>query len=200
MPTETTVIGDFAELWYRWTEIVRLFAVRHERRHAVDPREYQTLHAAMVEHCRTVVELSPDSRQGNQARHLLEVLSPWVNVESLARAERELVCQLFEHCQQIQRSLDGPSAARNHRSRTLLIAGLVALVGLGLLTLCHGTSLASPHSGNPLTWPLISTLNHWFHVACNSVTRNPFHQRLLLGGILALLATMAVIVTSARKN
>ncbi len=182
-PSQTEPISDLAERWRRWTRIVHRFAVRHEPCHAIDPTEYQAMHAALTKQCRAMAE----------GHDLLEILAPWVNLDSLARADRQLVCQLLGRCRQMQQELDGPSTARSirHRARqVLLVAGLAALAGVVLLALC---------SSGPLTSAVVSASKHWFYVACNTVTRNQHQQRLVLGGILALFATMAVVWRSAKQ-
>ncbi len=191
-PSGIEPISDLAERWRRWTRIVRLFATRHDRRHAIDSSEYQAMHATLTKHCRAMAK-SQDSRQPSVVQELLEILAPWVNLDSLARADRQLVCQLFERCRQTQQVLDGPTAAHTIRYRTcraLLVAGLAALAGAVVLTVCNS---------GPLTSPAVSATKHWFYVACNTVTRNQFQQRVLLGGVLAVFGTMAVVWRSAKQ-
>ncbi|HYW78409.1 MAG TPA: hypothetical protein VE890_02495 [Thermoguttaceae bacterium] len=192
-PSRIEAINDLAERWRRWTQIVRLFAVRNERRHTIDPTEYRTMHAALTNQCRTLTQ-QRSSQPSNTIRELPAILAPWLNLDSLARADRELVCQLFERCCHVQQALDSRASnrtLRHHGRRMLLAAAATALVGVVLWTL---------DQSNPLIWPAVSDMSHWFHAACNAVARTPAQQRLVFGGILALLGTMAVVVTSARRT
>jgi len=71
------------------------------------------------------------------------------------------------------------------------IAGLAALAGAVVLTL---------YNSGPLCSSIVATSKSWFHTACNTVARNQHQQELVLGGFLALAATMAVVWRAAGRN
>lgn len=203
MPDRSREIAGLSESWRQWSNIVRLFAAREERRYAILPTEYLARHVELLTRCRAMAGRNdPDRREPD--RHdpdrqsiyceLVDILTPWVNLESLARADREIACQLLERCRAAQQVLDGPLGARRigQRLRGVLVAtALVALACIALLLI---------YQSGPLSWPAAVAARRWFRRIQYAVARNTFQQRLLAGGAVALFATMAVVWSAAKKQ
>ena len=121
-------------------------------------------------------------------------LAPWVNLDSLLRADHDIAFQLFDRCQSAQRMLGGDSAARLRQRRivfALLAAALAGLVVAIVLTLYHG---------GPMTWPAVLSAQRWLGRIRRTLGRNGSQQRLILGGVAAIVATMAAVWWSAKRN
>ena len=84
----------FTSRWRRWAEIVRLFVLRQRGRYDVDPAEYDALHRELLAACRQKQRAGSDLAAQPFYRELEEMLAPWVTLDSLGWAERDIVYQL----------------------------------------------------------------------------------------------------------
>lgn len=179
--------------WRRWRGIVRLYAVRHEKRHYVDPREYQQLHAELIQLCRQ------KPRAGNTAeceflQRLEEILSPWVTLDSLGWADREIVCKLLQRCDQVQRVLDGrPTDGRKWKWAGYLLLGAGLLIAMLVVP-------AMLWHGHPVSWPWLLAARRWFRRVRVLVIGSSIEQRLLIGGGLVTLMVIAVVCLSVKRR
>jgi hypothetical protein len=149
--SQTGVAGEFGPRWRRWTETVRLFAVRAPARFAVDQDEYRKLYGELTRLCREGVG-SCDATEQALFRQLEEILRPWVTLDSLDWADREIVCKLRDQCQQVQQVLEGRPAARgNRRSPGLIWLGAGLLIAACLVLLVFW-------GGDPRSWSWVLSI------------------------------------------
>lgn len=179
--------------WERWTDLVGLFALRHKRRHALDPSEYRTLSAQLVESCRRLAEQC-DSGQKARFRQLEEILLPWVSLDSLVLADHEIVYQLHKRCLLAQRMF-GPGQ-RTHDNRRwakhlFLLAGSV--LALIVLLLAWHDALAIAAGPLRTTW-------RWGERVGRVVVLHGTNSPALIIGITGTLLIMAIVWRAARRD
>jgi len=96
----------FRELWQRWTEVVRQFALRRRSRRWLSEREYHALRQSLLEACRSLAGTADGEARALYER-LESVAEPWLTLYALERAEREVLFDLFQGCRQVGRELGG---------------------------------------------------------------------------------------------
>ena len=94
--------------WRRWVKIVELFARERPFRRRVDPRAYGVLHKELISSCRS---LAASSNEVDAAiyRFMEDIIQPWLSPVALARADREILLDLLDCCEQVERALIGRS-------------------------------------------------------------------------------------------
>jgi len=120
----------FRELWQRWTEVVRQFALRRRSRRWLSEREYHALRQSLLEACRSLAGTADGEARALYER-LESVAEPWLTLYALERAEREVLFDLFQGCRQVGRELGGrtwSSLVRAWAVPGLALVGSVASV------------------------------------------------------------------------
>ncbi len=192
--SELVLTSDLRDRLGRWTRIVRLFATRDERRYRIDPDEYLELYDGLLELCRTASdsERAADSAPCEEIRKLV---APWIGLDSLSRADREITAGLLAQCRSIRQVLDKQSRPRAHwRIARLLLMGLgcVAAVALGMrLVAMLGPSLWSAAA---------ATITRWSEPVFLTIGLASREQQLLLSGALVLASTMALVWRAGRRS
>jgi hypothetical protein len=157
----------------------------------VDQDEYHRLHGELTRLCREGVG-SRDATEQALFRQVEEILRPWVTLDSLDWADREIVCKLRDQCQQVQQVLEGRPAARgNPRAPALVWLGAGLLVAACLVILVVW-------GADPRSWPWVLAIGRWFHGARLAVVRSSFEQRLLMGGGCVTAVIIVVVWLGAR--
>jgi hypothetical protein len=100
------------ESWGRWVRIVDFFARRRVSRRRVDPRAFLELHRELMKNCRALAASANDV-DAAYYRYLEELVQPWLNLDVLARADREILFDLLIRCQQIEAEIRGHSSIRS---------------------------------------------------------------------------------------
>ncbi len=183
---------DLGTLWRRWTEIVRLFACRRERRFAVDPDEYHVLHAELLALCREMQNRSETERLP-PLQEAQDILAPWGTVDSLAKADKQIVCELLDRCSLAQQVLDGRSATRsNWRLRRIVLLGAVLSIVLGaLLTISNNMHFT--------IWEPLPELQRWILRAAQITRVSGVDPGLLIGGAVVCLTAIALVWRSPNR-
>ena len=185
--SRTKRTGNFAAQWRQWTEIVRLFAARCERRHAIDPNEYHALHTELLQSSH-VRARQVDPTQEPLFRELEEVLAPWVTLDSLAWADREIVYKLLGRCQAIVCLLEGRPAYDKRRrwiTLALILGGILFLAAVLFLT-----------EGDP--WSAVLALRRWIRHRTLSLAGLSSSKRILLGGGTTVMVIITILWRSGR--
>ena len=92
--------------WRRWVKIVELFARERPLRRRVDPRAYGVLHKELISSCRSLA-VSANEVDAAVYRYMEDIVQPWLSPVVLARADREILLDLLDCCQQVERGVDG---------------------------------------------------------------------------------------------
>src|SRR5438067_612778 len=92
------------ELWQRWVEVIRLFALRRGRRRWLSERAYQALHQSLIEACRSLASAADGEARAFYER-LESIAQPWMALHILERAERDILFDLLQSSQQAGREL-----------------------------------------------------------------------------------------------
>src|SRR4051794_14705257 len=92
--------------WSRWTAIVDLFARRRPARSRVDSAAYLAIHRDLINDLRALTE-SADAEEQAYLRDLEMLASPWLNLKSLARTDREILENLLMRCRTVEHELGG---------------------------------------------------------------------------------------------
>jgi hypothetical protein len=94
------------------------------------------LHGELLASCRQRLAAAVGSDRARFQR--LEALAgPWVTAHALEAADREILCDLLCHCQELEWELGG---RRRSRRRLWLLVGLGFLAGLGVSLLGAGSA------------------------------------------------------------
>jgi hypothetical protein len=112
-PLERTVLR---KCWRRWTGIVELFARRRAGRHRVDPQDYVALHLEVIDRCRAL-GASADEEEAAFYRRAEDLARPWLNLDVLTRAEREILFDLIVRCRGVEAQLTHRSPFRSFLTR-----------------------------------------------------------------------------------
>ncbi len=129
--------SEIVSRWQEWVEIVELFASRDPRRYIIDPQQYHDLHTTLLRLFQKLADSSnPGEREG--LLQLKEILEPWIYLDALDQADREIVCKLADRCATASRLLGGRGKAgtilKQSRGRRILFAAVgIATVGTLLL-------------------------------------------------------------------
>jgi hypothetical protein len=97
VPLDGSEHYTIGELWHRWATLVQLFARRRRGRRRLREREYRALHQELLRHCQALAEASEgESRSHYETLHALA--QPWLTLQSLERADREVLIDLAVRC------------------------------------------------------------------------------------------------------
>lgn len=191
--TRIKELTEFSQRWRRWTQVVRLFALQHRQRHAVEKNEYEALHAGLLQFCRAMVAQDA-SFQATHSRDLEEILAPWVSLESLAHADCVIVGQLSEQCEWVQRILDGRREGGAHRrwARRFLL-GAAWLVATSALLVAFGNDQSTVASA-------LRSVGRWLDLSGSVFTTYGADRSILIVGMAVVAATICVVWRSARQS
>jgi hypothetical protein len=176
----------------QWMRMAQLFAARREGRFKVHPEHYKELHRHLL---RVVGQAAENSDRQKRAVYgeLKEALRPWVNVESLTKADRDILFGVLAECEAVRRSL----------RRRLMVSvpwvkpGLILIgagFGIGVLLV-----LWEPSVGRDAVLDLGLSLRNWARWAFATFIGASVHRQLLIGGGVAMVIAMLVVWYSARK-
>lgn len=113
----------------RWREVVESSA----RGLRVDPRKYQALHGELLQRCQA---LAGESGQEETPlyKSVAKMLEPWLNIEALTQANRDILLEVLQRCRQAERDLGGRSwLDASHRWLRPALATLAGGMALGTL-------------------------------------------------------------------
>jgi hypothetical protein len=116
-------------LWRDWTAVVEMFA-RREAYGRITPEEYAALHGELR---RTLAGML-DGPERAYYEGLAKMAAPWLSIDVLENADREILLNLLVRCREIQRQLGihRPIVVlRRWARRTLGLLALLALILLG---------------------------------------------------------------------
>lgn len=186
----SSATAPFKKLWRQWTSIVELFAESRMARHQVKAEDYAALHATVLQACQsnsgTNKKALPAVQRG------AEIATPWLTLESLKAADREILQDLYQRCQGVQRELDSWGTRLigvNRRSVALfaLLFGMVFLIGFAV------SNPASSYEGLRKGWEYFVALREsvWLQVASNPKTVRLWS----VGSMAAVLTVIMAYVT-----
>lgn len=168
--------------WGEWVRIVQRFASQGYGRHDVSSDFYRSLYSSLQQRIeQSQVEGTLDAEQLKLMRDLSE---PWINVESLASADRKLLEQLTGRCSAVHPDWR-PSGSHKHdhiSRRSVVLYGAVLLAGLAGLAIWQGL----------LEWSSIDAANSVLAWA-RSIRRN---YSLVHSGLLILAATISILTVT----
>jgi hypothetical protein len=177
----------------QWMRISQMFAQRRESRFKVLPAEYRILHRDLLHMVSATAAASADPRTRTVFRDLQDTLTPWVNVDSLNRADRDILFGVLEECEAVRRSLRRKltSIGRWTWIALILIAsGFTLGVGLVLWDAANQGNAASD---------LALSLRRWARWTMANTVGASAHRQLVTGGAIAAVLTMVIVWYSARK-
>jgi serine/threonine protein kinase len=125
-PVEVSAPSSLRKAWRQWARTVEILAFGLGPHRLPSLRDYKTLHHQLLQSIRARVAVA-DRPERDLYQGLDDLITPWVSLRSLAREDREILCDLFVRCHHFERILKG------HRSdltrEAWVIAGLFGLVG-----------------------------------------------------------------------
>lgn len=148
--------------------------IRSRRKDAVAPEEYSGQWKAVLVACKQCrKEIKGPSRAF--FRYAEQLARPWVNIESIRAAGREIRADLLTQCRQIDRRLHGRSD-RHHGLRVGLIVGAAAVVGM-----CVPLLWAVANGGDAAM--VVERLRHWSYRLVASVEQASFGEKMAAGTV-----------------
>ncbi len=170
--------------WRRWVKIVELFARERPLRRRVDPRAYGVLHKELISSCRSLAA-SANEVDAAVYRYMEDIVQPWLSPVVLARADREILLDLLDCCQQVERALMGRSRSLP-LPLVLLLASFVSCI-VFLWMLDRGITAEAAHV--VLSRMRIISDDVWF-----AVTWSSDGQRLCF--VTAILVILSIVSVS----
>jgi serine/threonine protein kinase len=138
---------SLTEAWCRWVDVVEGFARRRGNRLGISDTEYAGLHQRAVDACRAC-EGSAAGETRRRFADLRQRVAPWLSLEALARADREILADLLAHCQHLEPLLTGGRRRRSSQRITAAVClGAAALLALACWT-TNGFGLLKPRPGD----------------------------------------------------
>lgn len=179
-----------ADLWDEWSEVVRLFALKLSGRLNVDPEGYCALQRELLLAVRSLKEHGETGERELFAQ-MEEFVSPWVNLESLNQAEREIAYRLMVHSQRILRRLERRLGipTRRRAGKLALLAGGGLILGLvAYILYSHADALAAG----------FRDAQRWAWRTAVLLVPSNANEQLLLVGSLVILVLMTVVWFSGK--
>lgn len=170
----------------QWTAIVRRFMRGRGAKLHIRQEAYRKLHDRLVEACRSQAGDAERAEDYRLFWKLGEMIRPWVTLESLAGANREVLADLLIRCEQAEQEFAG---RKKGRRLVVLLLLLAVLVGGGAVLFYVNQTVA----------PVAETLQDGFAQVWERM-RNTMGLPwwLLVGGILVLFF-MWVVSRTARS-
>jgi serine/threonine protein kinase len=125
-PVEVIASSSLRKAWRQWTRTVEILAFGLRLRRLPSIRAYKLLHQYLLQSIRARAAVA-DGPEHELYRVLEEVLAPWVSLRSLAREDREILCDLFIRCLHVERILKGPPPHLAYK--VWATVGLLGLLG-----------------------------------------------------------------------
>jgi hypothetical protein len=127
-----TTPANLGQLWRQWLAIIELFARQGRTHSQVDPKNYLILHRGLIATCRALAR-DLDNPKREIYERMDRLVSPWLSVGALEKADREILNDLLLVCRVIDRQLGGRRGGTVVRRCVALV--LVALIATGSLLL-----------------------------------------------------------------
>jgi hypothetical protein len=176
--------------WQQWRGVVALFANEQSARHNVEPQRYVALYQGLLANC---TQQAGSAAETNRKffHDLAETVRPWVSVESLDRADPEVLHELDIRCKETDIQL-GCVATRG-LARRLTLAFVVVV-----LALLAGAAVVKLREYD--LWKQIpdfmrpTVVSTW-----NSIRFMNWKQQTLVAGAVVAIGTIPLVWRSARK-
>jgi hypothetical protein len=169
----------------RWREAVELYA----RGTRGDPRKYAAAHGQLLQYCREMAQVAPD-QQKKFYEEIEQVARPWINVQALLQADKEILVEMLQRCRHTERVLRGRSWLRVNRRWMKPI--LMVLVG--------GVSLAVLVWAAVRWWLLLKgTFKGARFQITMAVDRLGVGERWIIGGSIAIIVAMFLLSRTAKS-
>jgi len=171
----------------QWLAVIKLFAHGKGARQRVSPRVYQELYDRLLTACRA----QAGDAEADSWRYfwkLGELVRPWMTVEALAGANRDVLCDLLNRCQQVEQQLGGK------RWRPSFKGWSGPLVVLGMLLFLAGVAWSVNH----FVYPFAEQAYYLFGEYWSSLYVLLDFQWWIVGGVVLALLMMFVVSRTAR--
>jgi hypothetical protein len=184
---------SLTEAWCRWVDIVEGFARRKGNRLGISDSEYAELHDLAVGACRACEGTAADETH-RLVGNLRERVQPWLSLEALARADREILADLLAHCRHLEPLLTRGRRRRSGRQITAAIClGAVLLFALAWWA-TNGSGVWRPRRGEGWLGSLLENARQVILSLGNEFQAHPF----LWGSALCALVVLLSIYLVAR--
>jgi hypothetical protein len=167
-----------------WIAIVKRCAYGRGARLRIRPETYKALHERLVEACRSQAGAA-EPGTWRFFWKLGEMIRPWVTLESLAMANREILYDLLARCQHAQRECEGRSWQFAPGGRVLPILLVLGVVVVGWLV-------------DRFVYPFWDRLDSWMNEVWFTVNQTLDLQWWVVGGAILALLLMFLVSRSAR--
>jgi hypothetical protein len=168
----------------RWREVVELYA----RGGRVDPGKYAAVYGQLLQYCREMAQESPDG-QKRFFEDIEQVVRPWINIQALIQADREILVEMLQRCRKTERVLSGRSWLRVNRRWMKPI--LMVLVG--------GASLVVVVWAAIRWWLLLKgTFKGARFQLTMAIDRLGVGERWIIGGSIAIIVAMILLSRTAK--
>ena len=122
--------SDLRARWNRWVAIVTEVSRRKAGARRITPDAYRQLHRELMEACARYRDA--DAGDGDLARTadaMASIVEPWMHLDALTQADRNLLQDLRKRCESVTAGRRGLSTqARSKLMRMVLITTVVSIV------------------------------------------------------------------------
>lgn len=186
---ELNAISELRGYWRRWLHIVELFAHRSRARRWLDPRSYDMLYLNLVEACHSLGEMVDDQERA-YFQSLEHLALPWVSLQSLQTADRDILDDLLTRARQADHELSGRTwAVPSFRQPVQWLATLVTWAGLLMVFWVAGNA-----------WlPILDRGRPWQEAVELCIARTQYMHSLLLPAVLVVAFSSYMISRTARS-
>jgi hypothetical protein len=177
--------GELRRRLERWREQVELYA----RGNRGDPRKYVVAHGHLLRCCREMVEGCGEEKKIFY-EGIEQVVRPWLSVEALIQADREILVEILQRCRRVERDLGGRHLLKVNR-RWLKPVLMVLVGALSLAVLVWAT----------VRWHLLlqSTFKGARYQITVGIDRLGVSERWMVGGTLAIIVAMILLSRTAKS-
>jgi hypothetical protein len=189
---EMNAISELQGYWRRWLRIVELFAHRRRARRWVDSRSYDMLYANLVEACHSLADMvEADSEERAYFQNLEHLALPWVSLQSLQAADREILGDLFIRARQAESELSGRTwAVPSLRQPVQWLATIVTWAGLVIVFWVAGNA-----------WlPILDRGRSWQEAVALCVARTQYNMHSLFLPAMFVVAFSSYMVSRTARS
>jgi hypothetical protein len=185
-----TELATLRQHWRKWTAIVERFARRCRERHWLHAEEYQRLYKELIGSCRSLAGTADEAQEAFYQR-LESLAQPWLTCQVLEKADREILLDLLERCQQIQKELSGRmGVSLPWRWKTPVFA--LAAAGAVLFLLIW--------TADWVWFPLLGWLKEAWQEKWNAIAKWSAAQQLIVAGFTVSLIAMCLVWHRVRSR
>jgi hypothetical protein len=123
----------FRALLRDWEKVVDHYGYRRRRPQPVSSQDYPALHTKLLGACRKQLAEASNETDKRALQHLVELIGPWVTLESLTSSRTQILTDLSAQCLAVEYALDGGKCHTIPWATIALVASVIVTAGLAIV-------------------------------------------------------------------